>query len=78
MPKSTRKRKDKSDGKYTKPNSFILPCLCTFWHAIPTSLFSFNDFLLSLGGKEGGGEGRGGKEGGGGGGGGLGGSYTNV
>ena len=20
------------------------PCLCTFWHAIPTSLFIFNDF----------------------------------
>ena len=25
--------------------TFILPCLCTFWHAIPTSLFIFNDFL---------------------------------
>ena len=24
--------------------TFILPCLCTFWHAIPTSLFIFNDF----------------------------------
>ena len=24
--------------------TFILPCLCTFWHAIPTSHFIFNDF----------------------------------
>ena len=24
--------------------TFILPFLCTFWHAIPTSLFIFNDF----------------------------------
>ena len=61
MPKSTQIRKDKSDGKYTKPHpslhlftkeqrcciftiTFIFPCSCTFWHAIPTSLFIFNDF----------------------------------
>ena len=24
--------------------TFIFPCLCTFWHAIPTSHFIFNDF----------------------------------
>ena len=24
--------------------TFILPCLRTFWHAIPISLFIFNDF----------------------------------
>ena len=24
--------------------TFIFPCLCTFWHAIPTSPFIFNDF----------------------------------
>ena len=24
--------------------TFILPCSCTFWHAIPTSRFIFNDF----------------------------------
>ena len=24
--------------------TFILPSLCTFWHAIPTSVFLFNDF----------------------------------
>ena len=24
--------------------TFILPCLCTFLYAIPTSLFIFNDF----------------------------------
>ena len=24
--------------------TIILPCLCTFWHAIPTSPFIFNDF----------------------------------
>ena len=28
--------------------TFILPCLCTFWHAIPTSPFSFNDFSFLL------------------------------
>ena len=27
---------------------FILPCLCTFWHAIPTSLFFCNDFSFLL------------------------------
>ena len=26
------------------PSLYILPCLCTFCHAIPTSLFMFNDF----------------------------------
>ena len=45
-----------SDGKYTKPHpkimlgwmrlciftsTFILPCLCTFWDAIPTVLMIF-------------------------------------
>ena len=26
--------------------TFIFLCLCTFWHAIPTSLSIFNDFFL--------------------------------
>ena len=64
VPKSAQTRKDKSDGKYTKPHPSLhlftkeqrcrnwalyiyhhfYPCLCIFWHAIPTSLFIFNDF----------------------------------
>ena len=65
MPKSTRTRKDRSDGKYTKPHPslhlFTKQQRCRnwalyiyhhfnpflfvyFWHAIPTSLFIFNDF----------------------------------
>ena len=27
---------------------YILPALCTFWHAIPTSLFIFNDSFSFL------------------------------
>ena len=26
--------------------TYILSCWCTFWHAIPTSLFIFNDFSV--------------------------------
>ena len=26
--------------------TFIHPCLCNFWHAIPTSPFIFNDFFF--------------------------------
>ena len=29
-------------------HSYILPCLCTFWHAIPTYLFIFNNGYFSL------------------------------
>ena len=68
--KYTDKEGYKSEGKYTKPCSYIftllckdvgidealyidlhfciLPCLCTFWHAIPTSLCIFNDFSVWL------------------------------
>ena len=37
------KSKDVGIGLCIFTITFILPCLCTFWHAIPTSLH-FNDF----------------------------------
>ena len=31
---------------YIDLHFYILPCLCTFWHAISTSLFIVNDFSV--------------------------------
>ena len=38
------KNKDPGKGLCVFAIMFILPCLCKFWHAIPTSLFIFNEF----------------------------------
>ena len=34
------------EALYIYLHFYILPCLCTFWHAIPTSFFIFNDFSV--------------------------------
>ena len=40
----SQRSKDVGTGLCTLTITFILPCLCTFWQAIPTSSFIFNDF----------------------------------
>ena len=40
----SQKNKDVGTGLCIFTITSILPCLCTFWRAIPTSLFIFNDF----------------------------------
>ena len=40
----SQRSKDVGTGLCILTITFILPCLCTFWHAIPTSPFIFNDF----------------------------------
>ena len=40
----SQKSKDVGTGLCIFTITSILPCLCTFWCAIPTSLFIFNDF----------------------------------
>ena len=40
----SQKSKDVGIGLCIFTITFILPCLCPFWHAILTSLFIFNDF----------------------------------
>ena len=43
----SQKSKDVGIGLCIFTITFILPCSCTFWHAIPTSLFIFNNVMLS-------------------------------
>ena len=40
----SQKSKDVGIGLCIFTITLILPCLCTFWHGIPTSLFIFNGF----------------------------------
>jgi len=40
----SQKSKDVGIGLCIFTITSILPCSCTFWHAIPTSLFIFDDF----------------------------------
>ena len=40
----SQRSKDVGTGLCILTITFILPCLCTFWHTIPTSPFIFNDF----------------------------------
>ena len=40
----SQRSKDVGMGLCILTITFILPCLCTFWHIIPTSPFIFNDF----------------------------------
>ena len=42
----SQKSKDVGIGLCIFTITFILPCLCTFWHTIPTFLFIFNDVLF--------------------------------
>ena len=44
----SQKSKDVGTGLCNFTITFILPCLCTFWNAIPTSPFNFNDFSFSF------------------------------
>ena len=36
------------EALYIDLHFYILPCLHTFWHAIPTSVFIFNDFSVFI------------------------------
>ena len=42
------KNKDVEMGLCIFTITFILPCLHTFWHTIPTSFFIFNDLVSAL------------------------------